>query len=151
MVFPTEVGVTMSLSAVIAERADALEREANALRKLDEAARELGEEQVRALLAPMLNGNGYRKEAVAETVAAAETPERAADDPRGREAVRLIVQERPGLWTLVDLRAEMKRRGWFTSPKGVDIAVMRMCKNGEARRAGKGRYEFFVPEERTLL
>lgn len=40
------------------------------------------------------------------------------DGPRGREAVRLITAERPGVWALSDLRAEMKRRGWFTSNKG---------------------------------
>ena len=39
----------------------------------------------------------------------------------------------------------MKRRGWFTSNKGVDVAVTRLVASHEARRVGKGRYEFFAP------
>jgi hypothetical protein len=143
-----EGGVAMSLTASLEEQAVALERDATALRKLSEAARELGEERVRALLAPMLNGNGNGNGHVA---ALSVVPEPAEDPPRGREAIRLIVRERPGLWALVDLRAEMKRRGWFTSDKGVDVAVTRLVGSNEARRVGKGRYEFFVSDETRLL
>ncbi len=100
-----EVGVAENFVTSLEERAAAMERDAGAMRKLVEAARELGED-------------------------------------RGREAVRLIVRERPGIWALVDLRAEMKRRGWFTSNKGVDVAVSRLVGSGEARHVGKGRYEF---------
>ena len=136
-----------TLTASLEEQAEALERDALALRKLSEAARELGEDRVRVLLGPMLNGNGNGHVSEPEAM-----PEPVDDGPRGREAVRLIVRERPGLWSLVDLRAEMKRRGWFTSNKGVDVAVTRLCRSGEARRVGKGRYEFFAVErEGTLL
>jgi hypothetical protein len=118
-----------------------------------EATEELGEERVRLLLAPMLNGNGNGNGHSAEEAAPfipAPMPEE--DGPRGREAVRLIVHERPGVWTLRDLRAEVDRRGWLTSNKGVDVAVARMVAKGEARRAGKGRYEFFAPDrEETAL
>jgi hypothetical protein len=62
--------------------------------------------------------------------------------PRGREAVRIIVGERPGLWRLAALRDEMRNRGWFTSAKAVEVAVTRLCATGEGRRAGKGLYEF---------
>jgi hypothetical protein len=62
--------------------------------------------------------------------------------PRGREAVRRIVAERPGMWSLAELREEMKRRGWFSSAKGLDVAVTRLCVTGEARRVDKGRYQF---------
>lgn len=142
----------MSLTTSLQEQATALERDALALRKLVEAAEELGEERVRALLAPHLNGNGNGTNGhSAEPLFVAE-PEPAPEEdvPRGREAVRLIVHARPGLWTLTDLRAEMKRCGFFTSNKGVDVAVTRMVRSGEARRVGKGRYEFFAPatEER---
>lgn len=142
----------MTLVGTLEKQAEALERDAAAVRKLVDAARDLGEERVAVLLAPMLgqngngNGNGH---------AAAPTPKVSAEPventPRGREAVRLIVQERPGLWTLAKLRTEMKRRGWFTSNKGVDVAVTRLAASGEARRVGRGRYEFFAPEERRLL
>jgi hypothetical protein len=145
----------MTLTAALEEHVVALERDALVLRKLLEAAEELGEERLRTLLGPVLNGNGNgngnghnvhdaEPKAVSEPVA--------DDGPRGREAIRFIVSERYGLWTLAELRAEMKRRTWFTSNKGVDVAVTRMCANGEARRVGKGRYEFFDParEEEPL-
>jgi hypothetical protein len=136
---------------------EALERDAAALRKLIEATRDLGEARV----AVILNGGGRwagkgadylnaRDAAISAGAPIPATSDPPVGLPRGRQAVRIIVHERPGLWTLVDLRAEMKRRSWFTSNKGVDIAVTRMCGNGEARRVGKGRYEFFAPasEER---
>jgi hypothetical protein len=123
-----------------------MERDAGAMRKLVEAARELGEERVRDLLAPTMTGNhnGHVGEGPLPV------PVPTEDGPRGREAVRRIVHERPGVWTLTKLRAEMKRREWFTSNKGVDVAVTRLVASGEARRVGKGRYEFFAPatEER---
>jgi hypothetical protein len=139
----------MSLVGTLEQQAEALERDATAVRKLVDAARDLGEERVAALLAPMLerngngNGNGHR---ATETV---ETSEEAP--PRGRAALRQIVHGRPGLWTLRELRVEMKRRGWFTSNKGVDVAVQRLVASGEARRVSQGRYEFFAPEDRRLL
>jgi hypothetical protein len=141
-----KVGEAMTLLGTLEQRAEAMERDAAAVRKLVEAARDLGEERVSELLGPMLghNGNGNGHSEVA-------ADERADASPRGREAVRLIVHERPGIWTLRDLRAEMKRRGWFTSNKGVDVAVTRLVANGEARRVGKGRYEFFVGGERRML
>ena len=135
----------MTLVGTLEKQAEALERDAAAVRKLVDAARDLGEERVAVLLAPMLghngngNGNGH---AIQEPKAA---PPPVENTPRGREAVRLIVQERPGVWTLAKLRAEMKRRGWFTSNKGVDVAVTRLAADGEARRVGRGRYEFFDP------
>src|SRR5438552_16677251 len=39
------------------------------------------------------------------------------DGPRGREAVRIITRERPGIWPLKDLAAEMGRRGWAEDSK----------------------------------
>ena len=79
------------------------------------------------------NGAGHVEPLVAER------------EPRGRKAIRTIVAERPGLWSLADLREEMKRRGWFTSPKAVEVAVTRLCQRGEARKAGTGLYEFPAP------
>jgi hypothetical protein len=138
---------------MVEEQAAALERDASALRKLGEATEELGEDRVRAILGLILNGNsngngnGHHVEE-ADLLYPSEPPE---GHPRGREAVRMIVHERPGLWTLSDLRAEMKRNGWFTSNKGVDVAVTRLVASGEARRVGKGRYEFYAPDERRML
>lgn len=129
----------MTITEDLAHRAEALEREAAAVRKLIEAAEQLGDEQVVALFTRTngngnghTNGNGH-----------IEVPE---DAPRGREAIRVIVREKPGVWTLANLRAELQRRGWFTSNKGVDVAVTRLTRSGEAKRVGKGRYVFPAPE-----
>jgi hypothetical protein len=113
----------------------------------------LGDERLRVLLAPVLNGNddGRGHDSAEVTVTAPHDPPARGDGPRGREGVRLIVGERPGVWTLADLRAEMKRRGWYTSDKAVAVAVTRMCAKGEARHAGTGRYEFPAPDERDSL
>jgi hypothetical protein len=136
----------MSFATSLEEQAAVLERDAAALRKLSEVARDLGEERVRALLGTAGNGNGHHNGLV--RVEPEAQPEPVEAGPRGRKAVRLIVGERPGIWTLADLRAEMKRREWFTSNKGVDVAVTRLVASNEARRVGKGRYVFPAPEER---
>jgi hypothetical protein len=62
--------------------------------------------------------------------------------PRGRAAVLAVVAERPGVWRLKDLAGEVIRRGWSESPKGVEVAVHRLTRSGEARRVGIGVYEF---------
>jgi hypothetical protein len=149
-----EEGEAMTLVGTLEEQAQTLERDAAAMRKLVDATRDLGEERVAALLALVVrngndvgNGNGHTQHE-SLVLTPSDPPEGL---PRGREAIRLIVRERPGLWTLRDLRAEMKRRGWFTSNKGVDVAVTRLVASGEAMRVGKGRYEFSAPEDRMML
>jgi hypothetical protein len=139
----------MTLVGTLEQQAEAMERDAAAVRKLVDAARDLGEDRVAALLAPMLSprGNGNGHTAHAPFV----VPEPPEDVPRGREAIRMIVRERPGVWTLHDLRGEMKRRGWFTSSKGLDVAVTRLAASGEAQRVGRGRYKFFAGGEQRLL
>src|SRR5205823_5520460 len=101
----------------LAERAREAEQQAAQLRRMVELAEELGEEGLRELVAlvgtPVAtngNGNGAR-------TGHQRTRARRGKHPRGREAVRLIVMERPGVWTLAEIRAELKARGWYTSPK----------------------------------
>jgi hypothetical protein len=67
--------------------------------------------------------------------------------PRGREAIRVVVSERPGIWTLAQIREELKRHGWFTSNKAVEVAAKRLRQNGEARFVRPGVYEFGVEAE----
>jgi len=64
------------------------------------------------------------------------------DGPRGRDAVRLIVAERPGLWKLRDIGAESERRGWPSSRQALSTAVQRLEQDGEAERISKGVYRF---------
>jgi hypothetical protein len=132
----------MTALARLQEQAAEATRQAERLNKMVELARELGDEglaELVALVGPQAgktnrNGNGH-------------TPV-ATDAPRGREAVRRIVRERPGIWTLADLRAEMEKRGWFTSRSGLEAAAKRLCDvNGEGRRLGPGRYMFPADHE----
>jgi hypothetical protein len=106
-------------------------------RKMVELARELGDQGLSELVALIgsdgptaTNGNGHKAK-------------KRPGIPRGREAVRVLVRERPGLWTLSELRAEMESRGWFTTAKGLEAAAKRLCDiDGEGRRLGRGRYVF---------
>src|SRR6266852_4877203 len=122
--------------AAVAERlaqkvADS-ERETERLRDLLEKVKKFGEDDLAALVNLYVvevssSGNGQADE----------------DPPRGREAIRRIVSDRPGIWTLAELRAEMLQRGWFTTPKAVEVATKRLCDiNCEGKRIGKGRYLF---------
>lgn len=66
----------------------------------------------------------------------------APNAPRGREAVRRAVAERPGIWTLSEVVESLRVRGWLTNRKATEVAVHRMVNTGEARRIGHGTYEF---------
>lgn len=128
----------MTAIAKLRERADAAQSEADRLARMVELADQLGDDGLAELVALVAsdepaNGNGHgHKAAPADPTA-----------PRGRDAVRLIVRERPGIWTLTQLREEMERRGWFTSAKGLEAAAKRLCDlDGEGKRAGRGRYVF---------
>ncbi|SRR6266545_5711066 len=106
----------------------ALENRAAALRKIAEVAEELGADGLSEITALLFDGGQLES----------------SKQPalRGREALRAIIRETPGIWTLEALRAEMKRRGWYTSDKGVEAAAARLCRSREGRRVGKGRYVF---------
>jgi hypothetical protein len=137
-----EVGVGNFVANLQRQAVDA-ERRASGLRKMIEVANDLGEEGVKELLALVANGNDNgtpHADVPTLPLGGPDTPP--AGGPRGREAIRLIVAERPGVWTLAMLREEMRVRGWFTSRKALETAVVRLARDGEARRVGKGRYEF---------
>lgn len=125
----------------LAQEAEEATRKADRLNRIVQLANELGEDGIAELVEWISaeseadgNGNG-RGNGHATTVG--------PDAPRGRDAVRLIVSKRPGIWTLAELRAEMENRGWFTSANGLEAAAKRLCDvNGEGRRIGRGRYVF---------
>ena len=135
----------------LARAIEVAERRAAALRQLGDVEREIGAEEVAALLGlkPAVNGrtNGEvetRDERAPLTLGVqVEDGVVGGDHPRGKAAIRQIVAEGGwGVWTLMQLREEMKRRSWFTSNKAVEVAVTRLMGAGECRRVGKGRYEF---------
>jgi hypothetical protein len=121
----------LSTLELLEQRAEEATRHADKLTRMLALAKELGEDGLSELVAlighPTEETNGHGAE----------------DAPRGREAVRIIVRERPGIWAMQDLRAEMEARGWFTSASGLEAAVKRLCDvNREGRRIGRGRYVF---------
>lgn len=124
--------------ATLEREAEAAERRAVALRKFLEVARDLGDEglaEVLSLVAP--------KEAVPPNGEGHTNSHTETDKPTGRAALRIIVMERPGIWTLTELRREMIARGWHTSDKAIEAAAARLARlDGEGRRIGKGRYVF---------
>jgi hypothetical protein len=134
--------------AQIEKEAEAAERRAVALWKIAEAARDLGDQGVTELRELFGSANGNRNGNGVAPVLPAVMREPVGDEaPRGREAVRLIVRDRPGVWTLAELIAEMKRRGWYASDKGVEAAAYRLCKlNNEGQKLGPGRYRFPDPQ-----
>ena len=124
----------MSVLAELERRRDESAAMTARLDKMVGLVREVGEDglsELLALLDTKPHGNGHRAAKQAKN-----------SEPRGREAVRLIVRQRQGLWTLAEIRAEMETKGWFTTASGLDAAVKRLCANGEARRDGRGRYVF---------
>jgi hypothetical protein len=121
------------------KQAEEAARHAERLEKMLALARELGDEGVSemvALLTPdqptPMNGNGKGHATKSKT-----------EEPRGRDAVRIIVARRPGIWTFAELKDAMVRESWFVSDSGLEAAAKRLCDlNGEGRRIGKGRYVF---------
>jgi hypothetical protein len=136
------MSVTLDLPQVERELEKA-EQRAAALRKIAEGLRELNGSAAELFAVPVVQPTTEAAEAVLAEPVEASVVE---DGPRGREAVRRIVAERPGIWSLADLRAEMKQRGWWTSDKGVEVAVHRMKHQGEARYVRAGVYDFPGPE-----
>jgi|SRR5579872_1186006 len=108
-----------------AEReAQEAERRANALRTIIEGVRALnGHAAQMRLSLPVEAGAGE-------------------NEPRGREAIRQIVAARPGIWTIPELSDEMRRRGWFTTRKAVEVAIHRLIASGEAERMRTGVFRF---------
>jgi hypothetical protein len=70
--------------------------------------------------------------------------------PVGREAVRLIVGERHGLWLLRDIVAEAMGRGWAKDRKPIEVAVHRLCGDGVMRRVRPGVYMFPADYEEAM-
>jgi hypothetical protein len=104
------------------------EEKARALRQLIEAVQVLNGDAARLLSVRSLSGsNQYSNES----------------GPRGRDAVRQITAERPGLWFIRDIKKINRERGWPSKDGSIETAVFRMSQKGEAHSAGKkGLYRF---------
>ena len=123
-------------------------REAEA--KLAEAEREAGEvaarvEALRLITEGLRRLNGHAAELFPSTGLFGEPTiagSASKAHPVGREAVRRIVKERPGLWSLRDIVTEAVNRGWATDRKPIEVAVHRLCGDGAMRRVRQGLYMF---------
>ena len=120
---------------------EAAQRRVDALRKIVDGIRSLNGYAARVTLSPV-EANGSKA-----GHARSDVPSEA---PRGRQAVRAIVSSRPGVWTLPEIVAEFKARGWFTTRKPVELAAQRMCKTGEAERVRTGVYRFPAGEREEV-
>jgi hypothetical protein len=129
----TERGVAMTVDLIdrlpeLEREATEYERKARAIRQIIEGVRTLNGDAARLLSTPPPFGD-------ADT-----TPPDCL--PRGREAVRLIVATRPGVWRVRDIKAENSRRGWPSSVGSIETAVQRLEISGLAKRLRKGVYDF---------
>jgi len=67
--------------------------------------------------------------------------------PRGREAVLLVMSERPMYaWKVIELKRELLGRGWSPSPKAVEANLKRMRKTGEVVCPRYGYYQLAAHE-----
>jgi hypothetical protein len=106
-------------------QAEDFERKARALRQIIEGVKALNGDAAALLDSPLhINGGPGDK------------------PPVGRDAVRRIVADRPGVWKVKDIKREAKARGFPISAAGVEKAVMRLAETGEAHREGYGAYRF---------
>ncbi len=106
------------------------EQKAQALRQMVEAVR-------------VLNGDAARLfGATASTPVVNQYSTEAG--PRGREAVRRITAERPGVWLIRDIKRINRENGWPSSDSSMETAVARLAASGEAVKVPgrKGAYRF---------
>jgi hypothetical protein len=113
--------------------ADEHERKARALRQIIEGVRTLNGDAER-LFGGMAGGNTSGGMTVSRSAMI-------GLGPRGREAVRMIAVEQPGVWKVKDLKDEILRRGWPDPGTGTEAALKRLAAAGEAERIGHGTYK----------
>ncbi|MGH3013418.1 MAG: type IV toxin-antitoxin system AbiEi family antitoxin domain-containing protein [Gaiellaceae bacterium] len=56
--------------------------------------------------------------------------------------MKIIAAERKGTLTAAQIKREVKRRGWPSSPKAIETAIHRLVEDGVAVRIRKGVYRF---------
>jgi hypothetical protein len=154
----TEREQVETLDAQLAEWRDRLAKaEQDAARAIEwrDAVRKIveGQEQARALLLRASRGMqalpGLEEtagKAQPELEPAVAPPNGKVESPRGRDAVRRVMQERPhDVWRLTSLVGEITRRGWI-DPEARDpasairVAARRLADTGEIEKVGTGRY-----------
>jgi len=70
----------------------------------------------------------------------------ATDGPRGPKAVLAVMGEEPDrVWKVVEVKREMLRRGWASTPKAVEASIKRLRADGKLEPAGYGHYKLAAP------
>ena len=117
-----------------------LERRADAIRQIIVGVSTYTQTQLE--FGPPTNGNGNGAHngngADAERV------------PRGREAIRAVVSQRPGTWTLKQIVREFEKRKWPATRKAIEVSAHRLAQDGELERVRPGVYRAKAREEVTL-
>lgn len=109
------------------KEAERFEEKARALRQMVESVRVLNGDAARILaLGDVRRTNQYSTD----------------EGPRGREAVRRITAEKPGLWRVADIKRVNRERGWPSSDTALETAVARLAADGLAVKVKKGTYKF---------
>jgi hypothetical protein len=68
--------------------------------------------------------------------------------PRGREAIRQVMAERPdAIWKVIELKREILGRGWAPSPKAVEANLKRMRQAGDVVCPRYGYYKLAVQSD----
>lgn len=61
--------------------------------------------------------------------------------PRGRDAVLLVMHQRPDeLWTTAEVKAKVRERGWPSSSKSIENSIHRLRDDGEVEFVQRGVY-----------
>lgn len=75
--------------------------------------------------------------------------------PSSSEAVRLVMTEKPRVWNIAELTAELNRRGWM--PKGANpdatlrATVHRLGKAGTIEVVDRGRYRILTDHSEPVV
>jgi hypothetical protein len=114
-------------------QAQEYERKARALRQIIDGVRALNGEAAHLL---RISGAAATPTPLAPAVLVSMH----GDGPRGRQAIRIIASEMPGVWKVSELKDEIHRRGWPDPGTGAEAALKRLVSSGEAERVAHGAY-----------
>lgn len=68
--------------------------------------------------------------------------------PRGPKAVLAVMgEEADRAWKVVEVKREMLRRGWATTPKAVEASIKRLRESGQLVPVGYGFYKLPAVEQ----
>lgn len=71
--------------------------------------------------------------------------------PRGPKAVLEVMAEQPNrVWKVIDVKREVLRRGWASTPKAVEASIKRLRADGKLRAIAYGHYKIAASSEAAV-